>query len=311
MKKKWLKDGVPCANGICVDKPKKIDEFLTNYSFPMILKKTSAVHSNFVLKVNSKEDLSEKIDFLKNQVRGFINSKPVVGFQKENNKCQVLLEEMLSGRELTVDTFVSNGNFTHTPVCEYVMPRELDIDDGYLPIRTMPTNLSKEQEKLVLETVQKALVSLEANNCICHTEVFFDEKKNICSLIESTPRSGGNRAEMTLFSTGFDYSLAVFLAAAGLEVPKVPQAKASLSVVEYFAETKGFLASLDLSFLDNDKFVSNIKVRNQIGDAVNQARYGGKSIISFYVSGQNANESRQRAIALFKKLRQAVKVNSL
>jgi hypothetical protein len=309
MKQKWLAAKVPCADGICLDNLDKLDEFLSRHNFPLILKKTSAVHSNFVVKVHSKDDLLEQLAFLKSRADGYVTSRPLKGYDQELKECHLLLEEMLYGRELTVDTFVSQGVFAHTPICEYVMAHELQIDDSYLPIRTMPIALDRAQEKLVLQTVEKALTALAAKNCVCHTEVFFDEEKNRCTVIESTPRGGGNRAEMTLATTGYDYSLAVFKASANLEISPVGRASKAISVTEYFAEKKGVIKEIDLDFLRTTQVVSNINLTAKVGDLVEQAKFGGKAIVNFYVEAENHQRSRELAINLFKQVRKAIKIN--
>lgn len=309
MKKKWLEAGVPCADGICLDETIDLEYFLSKHSFPLILKKTSAAHSNFVVKVKSKEDLLEKLAFLKNHADGYVTSKPVKNYDIEIHECHFLLEEMLYGREFTVDTFVSQGVFTHTPICEYVMADELGIEDSYLPIRTMPVVLSVSQEKLICETTEKALRALGARNCVCHTELFFDEKNNKCSVIETTPRGGGNRAEMTLFTTSHDYSLSVFKAAADLPIDQINKPNKAISIVEYFAEQKGVIEKIDLSFLSDNKAVSNILIRNNAGDSVEQAKFGGKTIVNFHVAAVDESQSRALAIELFKQVREAIKIN--
>ncbi len=310
MKQKWLAASVNCADGICLNDQSGLDEFLDRHSFPLILKKTSAAHSNFVVKVNSKEDLLEKLAFLKSHADGYVTSKPVKNYDFDIEECHFLLEEMLFGRELTVDTFVSQGNFTHTQICEYVLANELDVDDSYLPIRTMPTLLNEKQKKIVLETTEKALQALGAKNCVCHTELFLNEENNSCSVIESTPRSGGNRAEMTIATSGYDYNLAVFQASADFPIKKITKPKKAISIVEYFAEEKGVIEKINLDFLVKHPAVSNLKIRNQIGDNVEQAKFGGKTIASFYVTAEDCVQSRTIAIELFKQVQKSIEIKT-
>ncbi len=236
-------------------------------------------------------------------------SKSVTGFNDQIKSCQFLLEEMLGGRELTVDTFVVNNRQIHTPICEYVMAHELGIDDTYLPIRTMPTVLTQEQKDLVYQAVEKALRALNAQNCVCHTEVFFDQKTNQCAIIESTPRGGGNRAEMTLATTGFDYSLAVFQAAAGYDIGVISPPRSALSVVECFTKEKGRLVDSELSFLYENPSVENIYMRYKSGDIVEKAKFGGKPLISFFVKKDTPLESQKLAKELFKKVQTAIKID--
>lgn len=309
MKQKWQAKQVPCAEGICLSNLDQLDDFLTTHPFPLILKKTSAAHSNFVVQVDSKKDLLEKLDFFKHNADGYITSMPVRGFKQAEKECHFLLEEMLTGRELTVDTFVSRGKFVHTPICEYVLAHQLGVDDTYLPVRTMATNLSAKQAKKIQQTVEQAITALSAQNCVCHTELFFDERDESCILIESTPRGGGNRSEMTKITTGYDYNLAVFQATANLEVASVPNPKKAVSVVEYFAEKNGELVELNLDFLKENKAVSKLRVNCRIGQSVEQAKFGGKTILSFFVEAENCQTSQQLAISLFNQLKKNVKVN--
>jgi biotin carboxylase len=309
MKQVWLKAGVACADGICLNSLDQLDGFLAKHTFPLMLKKTSATHSNFVVKVKSKKDLFEQLDFLKSRATGYVTSSPVKGYGEKLNECHFLLEEMLGGRELTVDTFVSGGKFVHTPICEYVMAQELAINDSYLPIRMMPTILTMAQEKLVYATVEKALTALLAKNCVCHTEIFFDEKNNHCTVIESTPRSGGNRAEMANLTTGYDYNLSVFKAASDMQIEAVAQPTRAICVVEYFAEKKGVIEDIDLDFLSQCQAVSNIKIRYDVGSTVEQAKFGGKTLVNFYVEANDPLACRQLAIQLFRQVRQSIRIN--
>ncbi len=311
MKEKWLAAGVPCARGICLDDHQDLDLFLQQHQFPLMLKKTSAAHSNFVIRVTSLADLLDKWQYLKNNVQDEVVSKTMAGFKQTKRACQFVLEETLSGRELTVDTFVLNDRYLHTPICEYVMADELNVEDTYLPIRTMPIVLTQAQSDLVYQVVEKALRALGAKNCVCHTEVFFDEQKNYCAVIETTARGGGNRAEMTLATTGFDYSLAVFQVAAGLEPPSIPAPQRAISVVEYFAKQKGYFQDLNLDFLSQNPAVTNIQLKYKPGQLVEKAKFGGKPIISFFVKKNTALESQALAKELFKKIQTTIKIDYL
>lgn len=309
MKSKWLAAEVPCARGICLDNDADLDSFLSEHQFPLMLKKTSAAHSNFVMRVHSRAELIEKLQYLQATVQDEVVSKTVTGFSNAPKACQFLLEEMLAGRELTVDTFVLKQRFFHTPICEYVMADDLAIDDTYLPIRSMPTILSAKQSAMIYQVVEQALQALAANNCVCHTELFFDEANNRCFVIETTPRGGGNRAEMTLATTGFDYSLAVFQVAAGLEPPAIPDPQSAISVVEYFAERKGHFLSLDLDFLHNNPAVDNVQLRCKAGQVVEKAKFGGKPIVSFFVKQENPLASQALAKALFQEIQAKIKID--
>lgn len=311
MKKRFLANGVPCAEGICIDNldnPDELNAFLKTHPFPNIVKTTTGTHSSFVVKVNSIPELMSARDTILTHTKDGWSSKSVQGFTEEKQECRVLLEEMLSGREISIDTFISDGSFLHTPICEYVMPDSLDVDDSYLPIRTMPADISPDMRSIILTTTQEALRALGAKNCVCHTELFIDEEKNSAHLIESTPRGGGNRAEMTLKTTGFDYDFQYLRAAMGEDLPSISEPNSAVSVVEYFAPKEGVIESMDLSFLDEHPSVSEVRIRNKEGDQVKQARDGGKNIVLFFVESSSYDELLELAINLFNQVRDSVKI---
>src|SRR5690606_28983849 len=98
------------------------------HTFPMVLKKTTGTHSSYVLKVFSKVDLLSKRDFLKKKAKHYGVARPMINYQDETTEPTLILEELLTGRELTVDTFVSRGTFTHVGLCEYVLAKDLQVD---------------------------------------------------------------------------------------------------------------------------------------------------------------------------------------
>lgn len=308
MKSRWLEADVPCADGICVESQKTLDLFLEKHNFPLILKKTSGVHSSFVYKVRSREDLLEKIHLFSTLGKTYAVARPVFGMASVEKECDLLIEEMLSGIEITVDTFVSNGTFIHTPVCQYVMPEELGVHDSYLPIRSIPTDLPKPVRKRVFRIVESALAALGANNCVCHTELFYDAQKDKCWVIESTPRGGGNRSPMVNHATGGDYDASVFRASLGLEIDPFVLNGETLAVIEYFSEKEGVVESLDLDFLKLTPGVKVIINRFKVGDQVKQAYLGGLSMVSVSLEGAEVNENRQEAMELFQKIRASIVV---
>lgn len=308
MKLSFQKKQVPCADGICLDRFDSLDSFLTEKSFPLIVKTTTGTHSRFVFKVNSKEELIRKRSQIINQVGGELSSKSVQGYDEFKNECQVLVEECLTGKEISVDTFVSGDKFLHTPITQYTMADELNIDDSYLPIRTMPSRFSQELENRIFKIVEQALNSLSAKNCVCHTELFVDEETQEINLVETTPRGGGNRAEMTKLLTGFDYDLSVFKAAAGILTPQILNPEGAVSVVEYFAPEDGIIEQMDLSFLKKNQRVFDVRSHYELGAEVKKAENGGQNIVLFFVKAENHQDSKTLAIELLDEVKSSIKV---
>jgi biotin carboxylase len=305
MKKRWIMNSVPCADGICVDDISAIDPFLATHSFPLILKKTSGTHSNFVFKVASKEDLLAKISTCKSS--GYSVAKPMVHDKVE---CDLLLETLLAGDEITVDTFVSGERFTHTPICQYILPEEVECNDSYLPVRYAPVKLNKSLENKIFATVEAALRALGAKNCVCHTELFISKKTDEVWLIESAVRSGGHRSKIINTITSSDYNKAIFLAKMGMEIPSFEQNGLACSVIEYFADKEGNISRLNLDFLNNFKEQIDVdKVRYTLGDRVKRAQDGGKSIVELAITSKESNRIREISKQIFLLLQQNIVIS--
>jgi len=160
MKKIWLKNKIPCADGVCVKDQSNTQLFLQKHKFPLILKTTSDVHSSFVYKIKSTNDLVNKINYIRSEKKITKQSPRLTNFLSMKNECSIVLEEMLSGIEVTVDSLVSNGKITHTPICQYILPSELNIDDSYLPIRFVPTFFSNSIQAKIYSLVEEAIYTL-------------------------------------------------------------------------------------------------------------------------------------------------------
>lgn len=310
MKQAWQVRAVPCAAGVVADDltTPEVAEFLKQHAFPLMLKKTSAAHSKYVLRVDSQADLLAKWSMLQAEALDFAVAKPLINYPFATKEPQLILEEMMYGRELTVDTFVTSHGFSHTEICEYIMAADLGVDDTYLPVRSMPTVLAAADRQLVLQTVEQALTALGARNCVCHTEVFFDQSSQQCRLIESTPRGGGNRGLMTKLSSRYDYNQAVFQATAGKKVAKQAPPSQFVSVVEYFAEIEGRVLATDLSFLTKVAELSRLKINCRLGDMVKPAQVGGKPLLSFFITTRTGAANQTLARQLFAQLRSAIKI---
>jgi hypothetical protein len=303
MKKKLLEFGVPCANGVCIDDKSNIDDFVHDYSFPLILKKTLGTHSNFIYKVNSRDELEEKLDLFARTGSTYKVSKPLVGFNSDQEECDLLLEETLYGIEITIDTFVSKGIFTHTPICEYILPEQLGVDDSYLPIRMVSANLSSEVKRKIIVATEKALKALGANNCICHTELFYDLTKDQCWIIETTSRGGGYRSMMINHVTDGGYDEAIFQAVSGKKVKDFSPNGKKIAVLEYFAEKEGVIEKIDLDFLQDKSRVRVVGIDFKEGDLVKPSWMGGKKIVTIVIESDTHDQLLQTCSNLFNKIR--------
>ncbi|MBT3293418.1 ATP-grasp domain-containing protein [Candidatus Peregrinibacteria bacterium] len=315
MRKAFADHSVPSADYVLASSFTDTAEFTEKHGFPLIVKQIYGIHSKYVAKVDSGEELKTTIEFfleslakesghMYGQLQNFYEDADAPDPIKN-----VLVEECLSGEELTVDAFVVDGKIFFTPICKYTMPDELGFSDHHLPIRTMPYDVTEDEQSFIFDAVRKSLVSLGANHCASHVEIFFDRETKNCRLIEVAVRGGGFRAEMVRHTCDGDYDLGLVRASMGMDpqVKNIPNKY--VSVAEVFAPENGKLSSIDTSFIENNPDVHRITWNRIVGDKVGRASDGKNFILKFLVEGKTYEEAEGKTRELLIKIRDSIQVN--
>lgn len=314
MRQTFAEQKIPSADFALVQKVEDGKELIEKYGFPLILKQIAGIHSRYVFKIRSEDELKERLDFLHKALAEDTSllSENLVNYPRERRvpdpKKYFLLEELMTGDELTVDALILNGEIFLTPICKYVTSEEIGFEDHHLPIRIMPYELPKEDADLIYEIVRKALGALKLNYCATHTEVFFNAQTKECRLIEIASRAGGFRSEMFEASQGGDLDLAI----SEVSVAEKPNLKQTYSkfaaVVEVFSPNDGVLENIEYEFLYEDEAVSNLTINQDIGNQVGLAQNGGKYIVKFMITQDNYAESLEKAKTYLKKIHDSIEV---
>jgi len=315
MRKAFAEAKAPSADFELISSIEDAQSFLKKHSFPFILKQTSGIHSKFVAKVNSVQELKKTFSDFRKQL-----PKSNDNLQRKLKKypqkvCapdplkNFLLEECLTGMELTIDAFVVNGKIFFTPICRYVLAEEIGIDDAYLPIRIMPFDLTSEEKKYIFDVVKQGLQALGANYCATHTEVFYDREKGEARIIEIAARGGGFRAEMYKNSCdGGDYDLAVVQATLGVSPKLSKKNQNCASVVEIFSPKNGKLKKIDYNILKKSKNISHLTINKKIGEKVGLARDGNSFVLKFLLKTKNYESAKKQSIQFLNKIRKTIVV---
>jgi biotin carboxylase len=315
MKKAFQTGGVSCSEGILISNLDEAKDFLENNSFPLILKQTAGVASRFVAKVTSREDLEEQLKSFQetlskaqgdHQQRLINHDNPP---QLKDPTKYFLLETLLTGVEVTVDSFVTAADIVHTPICKYTMAEEIGVDDHHLPIRTMPfLDFSPEITKKIFTQTALAIRSLGAINCVTHTELFVDEATGDVSVIEIAARGGGMRGEMVTFVTDDSYDLATIEIATGKKLSYEFAAKKASSGVNLVATKKGTLSAVDLSEISETQNLLYFKQKKFVGDKVVSISEGGSGISIFVIGGTDYETTLNQAKNLLTKARATIEI---
>ena len=152
-------------------------EFLSEYNinnkklkFPLIIKPVNGGSSYGLIKVNNKESLIK-----------YLNKKKI-------NKCEMLIEEFIFGRELTVGILENKI----CGVMEIKFSEELyDYNNKYINIaeHIISPKLPKKIEKELIENSLKVHSSLSCN-CISRLDFRYNEETNKIYLLEVNTQPG-------------------------------------------------------------------------------------------------------------------------
>ena len=314
MRKAFAEHDVPSADFQLVTSYEDAKPMVEKHGFPLIVKQIAGIHSKFVARVENEESLKSTIDFFLDSLahetgmlHGQLHHYPKKIDGPDHFK-HLLVEECITGEELTVDAFVVNGEPFLTPICKYIMPEDMGFNDHHLPVRTMPYTLSSDERDIVNTVVKHSLKALGANYCVTHVEVFFNRETKDCRLIEVASRGGGFRAEMVRHTCGSDYDLGLVLSALGMnpEVESAPNKFAA--VAEVFSPKNGILEDVDYSCFENQDDIFSLTHNRRVGDMVGRASDGHSFILKFLVTAASYEEVNKRAEELLLAVRNSIRV---
>lgn len=172
---------------------------LDKLSFPVIVKPTDRSGSRGISKVESNEETKDAIEVA----------------LKESISKRVIIEEFITGKEFSVESFSRRGKHQVLAVTEKVTsgaPHFVELEHH------QPAKLSLIQIKLIESTVSMALEALKIENGASHAEVLLTEDNNVFC-VEVGARMGGDfiGSHLVKLSTGIDYLKLVVEASLNME----------------------------------------------------------------------------------------------
>lgn len=169
MKQMMIDHQIPTSQFINITSLEQIDDINLNY--PLIIKPSDASGSIGITKVDSKKDLKENVQLA----------------LKHSRSGEAIVEEFVSGMEIQVDCFISNGKCQILVIKE---KRKFRTDVLTLSYGSMiPALISEEVAHKIQAACDQIVNVLHLNNCPFFLQALVDEK-NI-SIIEFGLRIGG------------------------------------------------------------------------------------------------------------------------
>lgn len=195
MRQCFLDNHVPSPRFALVDDEKQYQ--ITGFKFPLIVKPTDRSGSRGVEKVLDPVQLEDAI----------------LRAQNESFEHKAIIEEFVTGREISVESISNEGKHTILQITDKVTtgaPYFVELEHH------QPSSLPDEIQEKVREIVLHALDALHIQYGASHSELKIDENGDI-KVIEIGARMGGDfiGSNLVQLSTGYDFLKGVIEVALG------------------------------------------------------------------------------------------------
>jgi len=213
--------------------------FTRKYGFPVIVKPASLSQSQLVYVCKDLEDLIKKVSFVLDHVESVYKQNHV------HRKPEVLIEEFITGRQFSVDSYVSlTGEIVHTPICQQVLGQDLGEDNFETLYSFYPADLSEVESAKILQAVTQAIQALELRGVPTHTELRLTPTGE-CKIIEINIRTGGFRATMLKASYGIEHVANVIKTYLGEPPVVTDQLLQASACPQFWADEEGILEEIE------------------------------------------------------------------
>ena len=249
------------------------EAFATRYGYPVMLKPTNLMKSLLITKNTTAGELRRNFEQTQHLLPDLYRKYNI------HETPRIIIEEFMQGSMHTVAGFVDAQGmaFLVEHIADCTTAQERGVNDSYLYSRQLPTKLSVEQQKAVLQVAAKGVAALNLTSSALHIEIMYTTTGP--KIIEIGARIGGYRPRMYAASYGLDL-LAQQLAIATAQTPRLDGPfKGYCAVFELFADRSGTFAAIttkDQKTTELSVFsYASIKVKP--GDKTGPARDGYKA----------------------------------
>lgn len=218
-----------------------------DFSYPCICKPVDNSASRGVVVVNDFSKLKEAVEYSR------INSR----------SGDVIIEELLTGDEISVETFVINGKTYILQITDKITtgaPHFVEIGHN------QPSKFSDTLGKEILDATERAIKSIGIMNGPSHVEMMITEKGPF--LIELGARLGGDfiTTDLVPLSTGIDM-LAATINNACREKEDIVKKFSKASVIRYMKTDNGKIIAVEgMDYANAIEGIERVDLLKQVGD---------------------------------------------
>ncbi len=287
MKKAFQKHGVNSARFFEITTRKEMEEAAAQLGFPCVLKALDLQGSNGVFICKDEATLQRSFEDV----------------QKASRMNQYLLEEYLEGYELGAQAFVYHGEILYIlPHGDYTYMSKTAIPVGHF----VPAEISQEMYDEAVRECEKAIRSLELDNCAVNIDLIARDGK--IYLIELTGRAGATcLPELVSIYFGLDYYKMIAMTAMGEDPRPFFAAGEHKNVANashmLISEKTGTVTAISgVEELQADPDVYDLSLLVQVGDHVNAYTTAKDRIGQVIVKGATYEDCKKKLAEVMERL---------
>ncbi|TMV47822.1 ATP-grasp domain-containing protein [Paenibacillus mesophilus] len=257
--------------------------------YPLVMKPVDLASSAFVSLIRNEKELQDAYRAL--------DAFPL-NFRDQERDCTILLEEFMSGEEVSVESVSCHGETTILGITDKsVTGTPYFIENGHM----FPAQLSDETRAAVTQFVRDALQAVGYDHGIAHTEVKITADGP--RIVEINPRTAGNYiVELIRRVTDIDLLEAFVDLSLGRKpaIESKDRGIASAAVMFLVPPNGGKIAKMEgIESLESDTHIARFKLENcagkTVGAPVDNACYLGH-VIAQDPEGLNARTYAEEAL---------------
>ncbi len=259
---------------------KDLEEIITTFNFPLVVKPAYGAASAFVVKVDNAEELRESYTYIKKEISTKVESALTDGLE-------VFVEEYIDGDEVDMDILVQNGKIKFCGISDNGKTKEPFFIET---VRMTPSNLPSKNQMELLAMADETLEKLGVLNGCVHFEA--KSTHNGPMPLEINLRLGGDEVYPSIkVAWKVDLIESALKIACGLYLPKwEPLAEPCkyLCAESFSSDHSGILVNLDIDEdLKKKPYVEEFQFDKRIGDSVLAPPDGYELLGWILVSGDN------------------------
>lgn len=268
MKQLMLENQIPTSNFIVLNDKDELDR-TNGLTYPLVIKPVDANSSKGVFKIKSQEEVLKFFDKSKS-------------FSKTN---EVIIEEFVEGKELSIDVFIQNGQATVLMITENIKlnhnKQSFTISESYFN-----ESLQKKLEKDIEHIANQISKAYQLTNGPLLIQCIYNENQNKISVIEFSSRIGGGSKHLYIKTiTGFDILRAFVDTVVGGNIGTIRSfCKYSLAKIRYLYTQPGVISDfLNFEELKKDETVLENFIYKTKGSKVEEAVKSTDRCAGFFI----------------------------